>query len=296
MKIPVYLYDNLIEVTLDLDNNNRIMQQMYQRAITLQKGVKNKIQLQFKNSDQKLLNVSTSSFVFILFDELDQRNLIQKLVTILDNGSAAPVYSSKGLGEVVFTENDLQVCESTYYKFGIKALDADGSYVPAYADTYYSVAGTLQVKHDLYPTLLPSQEVSNTTFITNRHYNSDIGYQQWEFYSGNINAYPQFKSNTALHTVAIYMTKFKGTVIIEGSLETSTNSFSNYAIINRKTYNGFTGIDYTNFNGVFSHVRIRYIPAKEPVTGSNNIVTSDLTVKAAILAYAGTVDKALYRS
>lgn len=296
MKIPVYLYANLSTVTLDLDNNNRIVQIMYQRDLTLQKGMKNKIQLQFKNSDQKLINVSTSSFVFVLFDAESQRNVIEKDVTIIDTGSTATTYASKGLGEVVLTESDLDACDSVYYKFGVKALDADGSYVPTYANTYYGISGTLEVKHDLYPTLQPSLEVSNNTFLSNVHYNADIGAQQYEFYSGNLNAHPEFSSNVALHTVAVYMTAFRGRVLIEGTLENDPTSFGNYAVLSDKTYTQFTGIDYTNINGVFSKVRIRYIPAKHPVHNSNDILAVDTNVRADILAYTGTVDKALYRS
>ena len=281
MKLPVYLYPNVFEVILDLDNNNRIYQVMYQRSLKVQKGVKNTIQLQFKNSDQKFLNISTGTFVFVLFDANDQRDLIQKPVTILDVGSTATVYPTKGLGEVILTESDLLACESAFYKIGIKALGSDGSFYPAYADTYYNVAGTLEVRHDLYPTLVPSQLV--TSFLA--YYNANVGAQQYEYYSGNLNANPQYKSNTALHTVAVYMTNYIGTVLIEGTLENDPATFGNYAVINTKTYNGFSGIDYTNFNGVFSKVRVRYIPAKDPVTQENNDP-----------AYSGTVDKLFYRS
>jgi hypothetical protein len=280
MKLPVYLYPNVYEVILDLDNNNRINQVMYQRKITLQKGVKNTVQLQFKNSDQKLLNVSSSTFVFVLFDSTDQRNLIQKSVTILDNGSTLAL---RGLGQVVFTESDLNECESTYYKIGIKALDTDGSYAPAYANTYYEVAGTAEVKHDLYPTLVPSQEINRNQFDV--YYNADISFRRYEYYSGNLDAAPQFKSNTALHTAAVYMTNYKGQVLIEGTLENDPATFGNYATISSHSYNGFSGIDYTNFNGIFSKVRIRYIPEKNPVSQQNNDI-----------GYAGTVDRVLYRS
>ena len=253
---------------------------MYQRELTLQKGVKNTIQVQFKNSDQKLLNVSSSTFVMVLFDTVDQRSLIQKNVIIIDDG-VTPLL--RGLGKVVFTESDLEACESTYYQIGFKALDTDGSYVPAYANTYYDVAGTIQVKNDLYPTLVPSQEVDNNAF--NEFYNRDTNAQQYEYYSGNLDATPQFKSNVALHTAAVYMTNYIGRVLIEGTLENDPSTFGNYALISDKTYTVFSGIDYTNFNGIFSKVRIRYIPAKNPVTGQNNDT-----------AYAGTVDKVLYRS
>lgn len=278
MKLPVYLYTNLFEVILDLDNNNRINQVMYQRDLKLQKGVNNKVQIQFKNSDQKLINVSTSSFKFVLFDTVNQRNLIEKSVTILDDGITRAL---RGLGEVVFTESELQACESTYYKMGVKALDTDGSYVPTYANTYYGVGATIEVRNDLYPTLVPSQET--TTF--SMYYNADQTALRYEYYTGNLNAYPEFKSNTALHTAAIYMTGYKGRVIVEGTLETSPTTFGQYAIIKDTTYNSFTGIDYYNFNGIFSKIRIRYIPAKEPVSQLNNNKV-----------YAGTIDKVLYRS
>lgn len=278
MKLPVYLYANLFEVILDLDNNNRINQIMYQRDLTLQKGVKNRIQLQFKNSDQKLMNVSSSTFVFTLFDTVNQRNLIEKNVTILDDGVTLAL---KGLGEVIFTESDLMNCESVYYKMGIKVLENDGSYSPTYANTYYGVGGTLSVKHDLYPVMIPSQETTSFSMF----FNANQDAQWYEYYTGNLNAYPQFKSNTALHTAAVYMTRYKGRIIIEGTLENDPSTFGNYAVISDTAYTGYTGIAYTNFNGIFSKIRVRYIPDKNPVTQQNNDT-----------AYRGTVNKVLYRS
>jgi hypothetical protein len=254
---------------------------MYQRDLKLQKGLKNTVQLQFKNSDQKLIDMRSKQAVFVLFDTVNQRNLIEKDVEILDTSTTATTALLKGLGNVVFTESDLQACENVAYRAGIKIIDTDGSYTPAYANTYYGVGVTVQVNHDLYPTLVPSQEV--TKFDV--YYNADLAYRQYEYYSGNLNAHPEYKSNVALHTVATYMTNYKGRVLIEATLENDPATFGNYAIINDTTYNGFTGIDYKNFNGVFAKVRVRYIPAKEPVHQENNLTW-----------YSGTVDKILYRS
>lgn len=279
MKIPVYLYPNILEVILDLDDNNRINQVMYQRDLTLQKGLKNKVQLQFKNSDQKLLNISTNTFVFVLFDTINQRNLIEKDVTILDTGSTATVYASKGLGEVVFTESDLDACQDSLYSFAVKAMDSDGSYTPTYANTYYGVGSTVEVRSDIYPTLQPSQVTTDFSMYFNGTQ------QQYEYYTGNLHSYPEFSSNNAVHTAAVYMTNYKGQVLVEGTLENDPMTFGHYAIISTRTYTGFSGIDYFNFTGVFSKVRVRYIPEKNPVTNEN-----DDTV------YAGTVDKVLYRS
>lgn len=250
---------------------------MYQRELKLQKGVKNKIQIQFKNSDQKLLNIAGKQFTFVLFDSVSQRSLIEKPVSIIDDGTT---YSIRGLGEVIFSESDLLSAESTYYKFGVKELDDTGSFVPTYSNTYYGVSGLLEVRHDLYPTLVPSQEVTN--FMP--FYNADLNALRYEYYSGNIPAFPEYNGGSALQTAAIYTTNFKGTILIEGTLENTPIDFGHYAVISSKTYNNFSGIDYVNFTGVFSKVRFRYIPDKNPVTQQNNDT-----------AYSGTVDKVLYR-
>jgi hypothetical protein len=275
MKLPVYLYPNIFQVILDLDNNNRIIQVMYQREIKLQKGLKNVVQLQFKNSDQKFLNVSSSTFVLVLYDTINQRNLVEKNVTILDDGST---YALRGLGQVIFTESDLEALDASYYTVGVKALDNTGSYQPTYANTYYGVGGTIEVRQDMYPVLQPT--ISVVDFQDYLNYNTQL----YEYYSGNLDADPQFKSNEALHTVAIYMTNFIGTVYIQGTLENDPSTFGNYATIYTLTYDNFTGIDYRNFNGIFSKIRVKYIPAPNPISNENYLTN-----------YAGTLDRVLYR-
>lgn len=59
-KLPVYLYSNLMSIQLDLDNNTRIDRTMYQRELKLQKGLKNKVQIQVKNSDQKTVRIKAA--------------------------------------------------------------------------------------------------------------------------------------------------------------------------------------------------------------------------------------------
>jgi len=56
--LPVYLYPNKTNVLVDLDGGTRgAYNVMYQRELKIQKGLKNKVQLQFKNSDQKSIRV-----------------------------------------------------------------------------------------------------------------------------------------------------------------------------------------------------------------------------------------------
>lgn len=275
--LPIYLYPNTLDVTLDLDPTvkgvNRVM---YQRDLKIQKGIKNKVRIQFKNSDQKRIPISQSDvFVFSLFDATNQRLLLEKQLTILDDGTTL---ATRGLAELVLTESDTLDLEVSDYQFSVKKQDTDGTFLPAYSNTYYGVAGFLKVAQDVYPMLQPSQEV--VAFEVN--FNDALF--KYEHRSGNIYAYPEYNSNTALHTAAAYMTAFKGTLKIEGTLYNSPASFNRYVTIATREYNGFTGIDYFNFNGIFSYVRFTYIPATAPGDSQNNNPN-----------YYGSFDKVLYR-
>jgi hypothetical protein len=81
------------------------------------------------------------------------------------------------------------------------------------------------------------------------------------------------------------MTGFKGTVYVQGTLSNTPASSGKYSTIETRTYNGFTGIDYVNFNGVYTHVRFMYVPATAPAESNNDNP-----------AFYGSFDKVLYRS
>ena len=281
--LPVYLYTNLFEVTLDLDDNTKVRQVMYQRPIKIQKGVKNTIQLQFKNSDQKRLTVRDKIFKMYVYDSSNESRqlVLTKHIEVLDIGSTATIYPSKGLGSVVFTDKDIHDLDSKPYDFSIVTLENDGSETPTYSNTYYDVSGVLEIKDEVYPDFIPSIEISNFQ----RFYNASVGKAQWEYDTGNIRMYPDNLKKSAIHTVASYMRNFKGTVLVEGTLENNPSTFGRYAVISTKVYNNFTGIDYTNFNGLFTYIKVTYIPSKNPVDGRNDDVT-----------YTGYFDKVLIRS
>lgn len=278
LSIPVYLYPNIFPVILDLDPTVRgVNRVMYQRDLTVQKGVKNKIQIQFKNSDQKRIPVDGKSFLFTMFDAIENRQLLQKPINVLDDGTTLGL---RGLAEIVFTENDTIDLNVSSYTFSITYQDpTDGTFLPAYSNTYYGINGTIHVSDDIYPVLQPSQEI--TSFI--RRFDHDS--LKYEHTSGSIYAYPEYNGNSALHTMAVYMTNFKGVVNIQGTLSNQPDMAVTYSTIQSTTYNGFSGIDYANFNGVYSYVRIQFIPATNPVDQSNDDP-----------AYYGSLDKVLYRS
>jgi hypothetical protein len=274
--LPIYLYPNTLDVILDLDATVRgVNQVMYQRDLTIQKGIRNQVRIQFKNSDQKKVSIAGGRiFVFSMFDAVNQRLIIEKNLEVLQTNT-----STTGLALLTLTESDTLDLTKSSYQFSIKLRELDGSYTPTYANTYYGMAGTVHVSEDVFPLLQPSQETSDFQ----KSYNAEIF--KYEHNSGNIYAYPEYNGNTALHTLAVYMTAYKGTVYIQGTLDNSPESSGNYVTISTKTYTGFTGIDYTNFNGVFTYIRVIHVPATAPAESDNDNP-----------AFYGSLDKFLYRS
>jgi hypothetical protein len=277
--LPIYLYPNNLDVILDLDDTIKgVNQVMYQRDLKIQKGIKNQVRIQFKNSDQKKIPIDASAnFVFNMFDSKTSELVLQKQLSIIDDNATT---STRGLALLSLTESDTVDLEKSAYSYSVVYQDPeDGTFLPAYTNTYYGMAGTAYLSDDVYPVLKPSQEIVSF----NSNYNPDS--QLYEHKSGNIYASPEYNSNSALHTVAIYMTNFKGTVYIQGTLSNTPASFGKYTTIETREYNGFTGIDTVNFNGVFTYIRIMYVPAVAPAESTNNNP-----------AYYGSFDKVLYRS
>lgn len=105
-KLPIYLYSNLFSVQLDLDNEiTRTHNTMYQRELKLQRGLKNKVQLQFKNSDQKLVRILATA------NTVGSATSSSNILTVLD---AANI-------QVGMSVNGSSIIEGTY----ISAIDSN---------------------------------------------------------------------------------------------------------------------------------------------------------------------------
>jgi len=275
--LPVYLYQNILDITLDLDPTVRgVNRVMYQRDLKIQKGLKNTIKIQFKNSDQKNISInSTDTYVFSMFDAINQREIVNKNLTILDVGTTA----TRGLALLTLNESDTVDLDRTSYTFSIKKNENNGEYSPTYSNTYYGVNGTLHLLSDVFPVLQDSKSVNTYT----KFFNGTTSL--YEHYSNNLYANPEYNGNTALHTMAFYLNAYRGTILIQATLDNNPSLSSNWATISSKIYDQSTGIDYVNFNGVYSFVRVKHIPAKDPLDPDNDNPV-----------YYGSIDKVLYRS
>lgn len=276
--LPIYLYPNTYSVILDLDDTmlgvNRIM---YQHDLKLQRGVKNSVRIQFKNSDQKRITVATSgTYSFNLFDMESKQLVVQKTLQVIDNGVTT---STRGLALLTLDESDTINLPKASYNFSVTYYDpADNTVNPTYANTYYGMLGVAYLGNDAYPELKPSETV--VSFLKDLNVTTSL----FEYKSGDIYSYPELASGGAVHTAGVYLTGYRGRLLVQGTVSNQPNN-SSYVTVQTKVYTGFTGVDPLNFEGVYTYVRFVFIPAIKPGDSTNDDPN-----------YFGSFDKILYRS
>ena len=128
-KLPVYLYSNKLNVILDLDQNKGIYKIMYQRKLKIQKGFKDSIQIQFKNSDQKAVSINSGTYWFDMIDASGRELVLSKQLSVLDDSVTT---STKGLALASFDPIDTINLTAASYKFIVKQDNGDGTFTPSW--------------------------------------------------------------------------------------------------------------------------------------------------------------------
>ena len=217
---------------------------VYDRRLTLHRGVSNPISFTFKNEDQKAQDITSKEYEFNLIDSESKKAVLTKTLTVLDDGSTV---STKGDASCTITEGDLLPLDAKFYNFAVREVKSDGSREVTYSDTGYAAAGTIEILDGAYPEFVPSTSISTFTLSTDT------------FTSGAITGRPGINNNQALHTIAIYPKNFLGTVTVQGTMETTPTSDNDYFDITSSSLDGSSNVSTLNFTGVFQNVRFKAV-------------------------------------
>ena len=223
---------------------------VYDRRLTLHRGVSNPITFTFKNEDQKAQDITSKTYEFNMIDSESKKAVITKTLTILDDGSTV---STKGDASCTITEGDLLPLDAKFYNFSVREVKSDNSREITYADTGYAAAGTVEILDGAYPEFVPSTNVS--TFTSGG---------PLAFVSGNIDARPGINNNKALHTIAVYTQDFSGTLRVQATMSTSPSDSDFFDITMdgeasaSNTFTDSTTVTNFNFTGVYHSVRFAW--------------------------------------
>ena len=218
--------------------------EVYDRRLTLHRGVDNPITFTFKNEDQKAQDITSKTYELNVIDSESKKAVITKTLTILDDGSTV---STKGDASCTITEGDLLPLDAKFYNFAVREVKSDGAREITYSDTGYAAAGTIELLDGAYPEFVPSTEVNSFTGSGG----------PLEFTSGAIDARPGVNNNKALHTIQIYPQSFTGKLIVQGTMASSPSD-SDFFTVTSSSLSSASTPSTLNFTGVYHSVRFSW--------------------------------------
>lgn len=271
-KLPVYLYPNLLEVILDLDQNRRIHKIMYQRKIKIQKGFTDSIQIQFKNSDQKPVSIATGTFFMDIIGNDNRQLFLSKPLDIQEANTGTSIVN-KGIAVAKFDPEDTIQLTAGNYKFVVKQQNGDGTYTPAYSNTYYGISGDIEIVEEGFPIGYPIQTVDFKTLETSRAYDRNVQTMGFYFSTGWMRPVTRLATTSSTSTAVVTLSGFKGTITAFGTLDnnpsTAGNANSQEFSINTWTFaTQTTSIEELNLGSGYTAVKLVVRPSSDGV-GSN---------------------------
>ena len=230
---------------------------VYDRRLTLHRGVTNPLTFTFKNEDQKKQDVSAKTvdtgnyYQLDIIDTQSKKAVITKTLKPIDDGSTV---SKKGQAVCEISDGDLLGLDAKFYNYSIKEIKEDGSTIVTYTDTSYVAGGTIEVLDGAYPEFVGSHETSTFTLTTGPLPRT----------SSVIDARPGINNNKALHTIQVYTTNFTGTLRVQGTMESDTNTANWFDITldgqakPGVDFSSSSAVNYYNFNGVYQQIRFSW--------------------------------------
>ena len=279
----LYLYSNKIDVytnTLAAWQPERY-RRVYNRNLKIYRSVDNRIDLQVRNSDQKAISITGSTLVFNLISREEKNLILSKdcISVSADSTDTGKVY-------VTLTQSDMYNIATGFYEYTITQEirkypngtpwnpTTAGDYIvenrtPLYVDSQYGVVNTIEVNGDVQGGLLASLPI--TTFKYTNPFT--VGVNGNKYYTSSIiNAKPNLSTPQTVHTFQFYTTNYNGNVVIQGSIDQSSDPKVWVELSNTTVTD--SDITYKNVEGKYNWFKIIHTP-----TASNT----------------GTVDKVLYR-
>ena len=87
---------------------------VYDRRLTLHRGVTNPVSFTFKNEDQKAQNIVGKTYEINIIDTESKKSVLTRTLKVIDDGSTI---ATKGTATVDITPGDLLKLEAKFYNY-----------------------------------------------------------------------------------------------------------------------------------------------------------------------------------
>ena len=157
-KISSYLYPNRILVVVDLASHITEYRIVYQRRLKIYQGLDNVIEFDFKNAQQRRIDISGLTIKCVITEQTNQ-----EICTV----DVVPVIDKPGIATVTIPSNVLTSLLPQYLKYSLYIVNSDTILTPIYADTQFGAIGNMELLDGVFPKTPKPQVIDTFLFRVN---------------------------------------------------------------------------------------------------------------------------------
>jgi hypothetical protein len=242
---PVYYYTPRQTVVVSHGNSARRYKTVYAKNIKLHKGVKNKIQFQFLNQEQKPIDLTGKEVSFRLISDDNTLVLLSKTISIDPSTGALPL---TGIAVLEVSPGELNSITSQVGRYSLEWKDTgsiEAGY-PVFADSDTTASGVVQIMDSIFPQFMPSQIVGIPS------HQRPVGNVAVTFHSSVFQTFAE-----SVMTMQTTYSNYTGTVQLQASTEVQGDW---YPIDDASSYTATSdSIGYTIPAGAHPFYRVEFI-------------------------------------
>ena len=156
-KISSYLYSNRILAIEDLSPFSVEYKIMYARTIKLYKGLRNVVEFDIRNADQKRIDLTAYNIKCVIMDQ-NSTEVLTKSVSRISN--------TTGLAQVIIEAGDIDYIKPQFLKYSLYR-EIDGVKLPFYIDSSFSVIGKVDLLDGAVPSVAAPQIIDTFIYTEN---------------------------------------------------------------------------------------------------------------------------------
>ena len=241
--VPRYLVKNRVNIILSQHGFITEYRPVYQRTINIYKGIDNPLQFRLINADQKPVNISSYTPVFVAYDSKD-RLLVEREATILEDED-----SNIGMFSVTISDADIRNTPAQYLTYAVYLVDNQtGQKIVSYSNSHFEAPGIIALKDGVMPKMTPAKEDSN--FFNFKI--EDVDY--WA--TNSIETGPAVNSYDSIQTAAVYATGYTGKIIVQVSLDPQISIPVHWANVSETQVTDLQTVLPITFAGIYNFVRV----------------------------------------
>lgn len=145
-KISSYIYKNRVQLVSDTGGFSTEFRIVYQRTIKIYKGLDNVIEFDFKNDQQRRINIQGFAIKMAIIDELHEE---------VGTFEVVPIAETTGLALCTVDAISIAGVSPQMLTYSVYIENVDGSKSPVYGDTQFGMTGRIQLFGGALPEALP---------------------------------------------------------------------------------------------------------------------------------------------